>query len=125
MTVDIPVAANEWTYDSDTRQYFVHVPVEALTADVYNFGDVTIFHDYHHGTQSAFMVTLPETTYEEIYLDNGDGTQSPYNYQQHIDYAIGIGFVEIIITISDFVYDATLPNAYFVQDAMFRMQLTY
>ena len=31
MTVDIPVAAGEWTFDTNTREYFVHVPVEALT----------------------------------------------------------------------------------------------
>lgn len=113
-TVDIPVAANEWTYDSETRQYFVHVPVEALTQDVYDFGDITIFHEYHHGTQQAFQVALPETTYE---TDPNDAT---YHYQQHIDYALGIGFVEIIITISDFYYNDFVP-----QDAMFRMQLTY
>ena len=120
MTVDIPVAANEWQFDTNTKQYFVHVPVEGLTQDVYDFGDVTIFHEYHHGTKSAFQVALPETTYELIYEDNGDGTQSPYQYQQHIDYALGVGFVEIIITISDYFYDDFTP-----EDAFFRMQLTY
>ena len=114
-TVDIPVAASEWQFDTNTREYFVHVPVEALTQEVYDFGDVTIFHEYHPGTQSAFQVVLPETTYEEI-IENNEA----YHYQIHYNYAIGVGFVEIMITISDFYYDDYTPV-----DAMFRMQLSY
>ena len=115
-TVDIPVAAGEWTFDTNTREYFVHVPVEALTQDVYDFGDVTIFHEYHPGTQSAFQVVLPETTYEETV----DSNNNPYFYQIHYNYAIGVGFVEIMITISDYIYGDFTPV-----DEMFRMQLTY
>ena len=119
MTVDIPVAAGDWTFENN--MFNVYVPIEALTEEVYHFGDVSIYREYHHGTQSAYQVTLPETSYTVLYKDNGDGTQSvDYQYQQHIDYIFGVGYVQIYITISDFIYDDFVPA-----DMYFHVQLTY
>ena len=120
MTVDIPVAASDWAFDKGTRQYFVHVPVKQLTKDAYRYGNISMYHEYDKGKSSAWMSVLPETTYEETYLDNDDGTQSPYYYQTHIEYTYGVQFVEIVITISDYYYEDYTPKA-----MDFKLQIIY
>ena len=119
-TKDLEVLANQWEFDKGANMYFCHFEVPELTAEVYNYGEVSVNHEYNSGKATAYQVALPETTYQEIALDNGDGTTSPYYYCQHIDYAYGIGFVEVFITISDFYYDDFVP-----EQMHFRMQMTW
>ena len=119
-TKDLEVLANQWEFDKGANMYFCHFEVPELTAEVYNYGEVSVNHEYNSGKATAYQVSLPETTYQAIELDNGDGTTSPYYYCQHIDYAYGIGFVEVFITISDFYYDDFEPER-----MLFRMQLTW
>ena len=119
-TVDLVANKNAWTFDNDVNMYFCHFDVPELTAQVYNYGEVSVNREYNNGTQNAYQVALPETSYIAIDLDNGDGTTSPYYYQQHIDYAYGIGFVEVFLTISDYYYEDFSPEA-----MLFRMQMTY
>ena len=119
-TVDLVVNTNNWEFDNSANMFFCHFNVPEMTAEVYNYGEVSISHEYNPGTQNAYQVALPETVYRQEDLDNGDGTTSPYYYQQHLDYAIGVGFVEIFCTISDFYYKDYTPDA-----MLFRMQITY
>ena len=116
MTVDIPVKANEWQFDNGTRQYFVTVPVKQLTKDAYTYGNISMYHEYYKGSSDAFMAALPETSYEETTLDNGD----PYFYQRHIEYTCKPGLVEIVITISDYYYDDYAPGK-----MDFKLQIIY
>ena len=119
-TVDLVVKASNWEFDTGANMYFCHFDVPALTADVYNYGEISVSREYNSGTAKAYQVALPETTYQSVDLDNGDGTTSPYYYQQHIDYATGIGFVEVFCTISDFYYDDFNPGA-----MLFRLQMIW
>ena len=119
-TVDLVVNTNNWEFDNSANMFFCHFNVPEMTAEVYNYGEVSISHEYNPGTQNAYQVALPETVYRQEDLDNGDETTSPYYYQQHLDYAIGVGFVEIFCTISDFYYKDYTPDA-----MLFRMQITY
>lgn len=119
-TVDLVVNTNNWEFDNSANMFFCHFNVPEMTAEVYNYGEVSISHEYNPGTQNAYQIALPETVYRQEDLDNGDGTTSPYYYQQHLDYAIGVGFVEIFCTISDFYYKDYTPDA-----MLFRMQITY
>ena len=114
-TLDLVVLQKDWTYDSNAKMYFYRFDVPELTAEVYNYGEVSINREYNNGTQNAYQVALPETTYQQTTVDG-----NTYYFQQHIDYAYGIGFVEIGITISDFYYDDFTPT-----DMIFRMQMTY
>ena len=114
-TLDLIVQQKDWTYDSNAKMYFYHFDVPELTSEIYNYGEVSINREYNNGTQNAYQVALPETTYQQTTVDG-----NPYYFQQHIDYAYGIGFVEICITISDFYYDDFTPT-----DMIFRMQMTY
>ena len=119
-TLDLVVLQKDWQFDNKVQMYFYRFDVPELTAEIYNYGEVSINREYNNGTQNAYQVALPETTYQVAELDNGDGTSSPYYYQQHVDYAYGIGFVEIGITISDYYYDDFTPES-----MIFRMQMTY
>ena len=113
-TLDLTVLQKDWQFDGTVQVYFYRFDVPELTAEVYNYGEVSINREYNKGTSHAYQVTLPETTYKQTTVGS-----DPYYYQQHVDYAYGIGFVEIAVTISDFVYEAVPETMYF------RLQMTY
>ena len=120
-TVNLPVKTNQWEFDQDVNQYYCHFDVLELTDSVYNYGEVSVNREYNSGTKDAYQVALPETSYLQIEITNDDNTTSPYFYQQHLDYAFGIGFVEVFCTISDFYYeDGWKPDG-----MLFRLQMTY
>ena len=116
----LEVRASQWEFNNELRMYMCHFDVPELTADVYENGEVSVLREYNTGTKNAYMVALPETTYEQIALDNDDGTTSEYFFQQHIDYIFGIGYVEVFITISDYYYDDFAPG-----NMLFKLQMTW
>lgn len=113
-TIDLNVKASSWIWDAGANMYYCHFDLPELTGDIYNYAEVSINREYNTGSSKAYQVALPETTYLTEKVNNQD-----YFYQQHIDYAYGVGFVEIFLTFSDYVYDQQ-PEA-----MIFRMQLTY
>jgi len=120
MTIDLVVKQSNWDFDNTTGQFFCHFEVPELTAQVYDYGEISVNREYNSGKANAYQVSLPETTYRYIDLDNGDGTTTPYYYQEHVDCAYGIGFVEVFVTVSDFYYEGYTPDA-----MLFRLQMTY
>ena len=114
-TIDLNVKANSWVWDAGANMYYCHFDLPELTSDIYNYAEVSINREYKTGTKDAYQVALPETTYLTTVVNNQD-----YFYQQHIDYAYGVGFVEIFCTISDYYYEGFTPDA-----MKFRLQLTY
>ncbi len=119
-TRDLKASASNWVFDSEANMYYAHFDIPDITNEVYKYGIITISREYKSGTDNAYLVSLPETSYQSVDLDNGDQTTSPYYFSQHIDYAVGVGFVEIFITISDFYYDDFTPEA-----MQFRLQVAY
>ena len=117
-TIDLSVKGNQWAVDSlgfNKYFYYCSFDVPELTEDVYNYGEISVNREYNSGTKNAYQVALPETTYR---VDTIEG--NPYYYAQHIDYAYGIGFVEVFVTISDYYYDEYVPET-----MLFRLQMTY
>ena len=53
-------------------------------------------------------------------VDEKDSIINTFYYQQHIDYIYGVGFVEVDLTISDYIYGDFTPES-----MLFRLQLTY
>ena len=119
-TIDLSVKQSQWEFDNDANMFYCHFDVPAITANVYDYGEFSIHREYNSGTNKAYQVALPETTYKSEDIDNENGTYSTVYYQQHLDYAIGVGFVEVFCTISDFYYEGFTPEA-----MLFRLQLTY
>ncbi len=108
-TVDLKV--REWQYDNQLNTYYCRFDVPEITKDVYNYGEWSINRDY-----GDYQVVLPETSYKS---QNVNG--QTFFYEQHIDYAVGVEFVEIMYTISDFEY----PEGDTPDKMLFRLQLTY
>ena len=113
-TVDLVAKTTNWEFDNGANMYYVHFDVPELTSSIYDYGEVSVNREYNSGTNKAYQVALPETTY---LVDTVGGTTY---YQQHVDYAYGVGFVEIFCTISDFYYEDFTP-----EQMRFRVQLTY
>ena len=119
-TIDLVAKTTDWSFDTGAKMYYCHFDLPELTSDIYNYAEVSVNREYNSGTPNAYQVALPETTYLSVDLDNEDGSTSPYHYQQHLDYAFGVGFIEIFCTISDLYYEGFTPDA-----MLFRLQLTY
>ena len=120
LTLDLVVDQRDWQFDNDTKQFYYHFDIDELTADVYNYAELSISREFNAGTKDAYQVALPMSTYLEEEVDNGDNTVSTVYYTQHIDYRFGIKYVEIQVTNSDHIYAAENPES-----MIFRMQLTY
>ena len=119
-TLDLTVNPNQWVYDAGLGQFYCSFDVPDITANVYNYGTFNLFREYNSGTKNAYQVSLPETTYLSAEEDDGSGNIKIVYYQQHVDYAVGIGIVEVFLTISDFYYTNFTPEA-----MHFRLQLIY
>ena len=115
-TLDLRVMQADWQFDNNTLQYYYHFDVPEITPFVYNYGNWSISREYHSGTKDAYQVALPQSVYMTEALADG----SIAYYTQHIDYRVGIGYVEIQLTNSDYFYGQEKP-----EDMLFRLQLIY
>ena len=121
-TLDLTVAQPDWQFDKEAQQYYYHFDVPELTTYVYNYGNWTVCREYNYNTPDAYQVALPESKYlswVEIDPATKDTTNSGF-YTQHIDYRVGIEYVEVQLTVSDYIYSDTNP-----EDMHFRLQLIY
>ena len=119
-TIDLVVKQNEWAFDDDTKQFYCHFDIAELTADMYNYAEVSISREYNSGTKNAYQVALPMSQYMVEEVSDGQGGTTEVYYTRHIDYRVGIGYVEIQLTNSDYFYEAENPES-----MIFRLQLTY
>ena len=115
-TIDLVCNADEWSFDNTLNMYYCRFTVDALTKDVYNYGEISINREYNSGTTNAYQIPLPETTY--MVEQDGDNT---FYYAQHVDYIYGVGYITIYFTMSDYFY----PSNFTPGALVFRAQLTY
>ena len=122
-TIELIVTEDKWDFDESTGQFFCHFNVPELTEKVYTSGEVSINREYNSGTKNAYQVALPETSYkvENEYDETTGEVVNTFYYQQHVDYAFGVNFVEVFYTISDYFY----PSNWTPEGMRFRLQLTY
>ena len=121
-TISLPVASQDWQYDSEMQRFYCHFKLSEITSTVYEKGQWTINREYNTGTKNAYMVALPESVFKTEVLSNG----SIIYYTQHIDYAVGIGWVEITLTNSDYGYDQDQQGYLIAPESMqFLMQIDY
>jgi len=114
-TIYLNILSNEWKYSQADRQFYAHFSMPEITSEVYNYGDVTISREYFSNTPAMYQVGLPQSVYKSETVDS-----TTVYYQQLIDYRVGIGYVEIQVTNSDFYYEGYTPEA-----MDFHVQLTY
>ena len=127
VTIDLVVNQNDWEFDTKANRFFCHFDVPALTADAYNYGEISISREYNSGKANVYQVALPETSYKmEEETDDAGNVTNTFYYQQLIDYAVGIQWVEVTYTISDYFYPTDESGKLIKPESMlFRLQLTY
>lgn len=99
-TLDLYVSSANWHWSSDGYYYCVF-DVPELTSTIYTTGTVTCYREFGKGTDSAYQIALPRV----FPMLDGDVA-----YTQIIDFSFGIGYVEIALTNSDFLYDQNNPD---------------
>jgi len=120
-TIELPVASKDWIYDGDARRFYCHFKRSEITSTVYNRGQWTICREYNSGRSDAYQVALPESVFKVEETSAGN-----IYYTQHIDYAVGLGWVEITLTNSDYGYDQD-GHGYLInpEGMVFLMQIHY
>jgi len=119
--------SSDWQYDEKNLQFYVHFDVPELTAKVYDFGNYSLHREYNTGTSNAYQVGLPQTIFMSEEVEYEDHTTGIVYYTQHVDYRVGVGYVEIQVTNSDFLYPQEESTGYLINpEAMtFHLQLIY
>lgn len=117
VNVDFRVPVSSWTFDSNNGWFSAVYETSVLTAAVYDYGTWTMSHEYNPGTANAFLIQLPELKF----LDDQDAAGNTFYYTQRIDYEVGVGYVRVFVTNSDYsYYEGWKP-----EEMCFHMQIVY
>ena len=125
MTLDMTVLHNDWSFDQETLQFYYRFKLPEITAHVYNYGNWTISREYNKGYSEAYQVALPMSVFGHDTISNGNVIY----YTRHIDYRVGVGYVDIQVTDSDFPYPVNpstgkrIVDDFIPEDMFFRMQI--
>ena len=117
MNVDFDVPQNAWAYDTQNRWFSYYYQSPDITASIYDYGTWTMSHEYNPGTKDAYLIQLPEFLFHEIALTD----TTSYYYTQRLDYEVGVGYVRVYVTNSDYIYD----QGWTPDDMHFHMQIVY
>ena len=116
MNVDFDVPKNAWAYDAENRWFSYYYQSPDITASIYDYGTWTMSHEYNPGTKDAYLIQLPEFLFNEIALTD----TTSYYYTQRLDYEVGVGYIRVYVTNSDYIYEGWVPDA-----MHFHMQIVY
>ena len=114
VNVDFRVPQNAWAFDETNGWYCYYYETNKITAYIYDYGSWTMSHEYNPGTKDAFLIQLPEFRFLQ---DEGTGDF----YTQRTDYEVGVGYVMVYVTNSDYAYEPGWKP----DEMYFHMQITY
>ena len=114
VNVDFRVPQNAWAFDETNGWYCYYYETNKITAYIYDYGNWTMSHEYNPGTKDAFLIQLPEFRFLQ---DEGTGDF----YAQRTDYEVGVGYVIVYVTNSDYAYEPGWKP----DEMYFHMQITY
>lgn len=117
VNVDFRVPTNAWAFDQENGWYSYYYPTNVITAGIYDYGTWTMSHEYNPNTKDAYLIQLPEFKF----LDDVDGDGNVIYYSQRIDYEVGVGYVRVYVTNSDYAYE----TGWTPEEMCFHMQITY
>ena len=119
-SVYMTVEQDEWKWDKEAEQFYAHFNVPEITANVYNYGNYCLYREYNTDTKDAYQVGLPQSLYLWENVQDTTGADVTIYYQQLVDYRVGVGFVEVQVTNSDYYYSSVNP-----EKMVFHLQLMY
>jgi hypothetical protein len=111
-TIDFRVPQSAWSFDNVNKWYSYYYQSSQMSEQVYNYGTWTMSHEYNPGTANAYMIALPEFQFMQ------DGNTY---YSQRIDYEVGLGYIRVYVTNSDYTY----PENWKPDEMYFHMQIVY
>ncbi len=120
-TIDLTVNQANWNFDETLRQYYCRIEVPQITSDIYNYGQFTICREFEYGTADAYQVPLPMS----LFLSDTIPVNTPIHYTQGIDYRMGVGYMDIQVTNSDYLYDYKDGKIVPPDTMNFRVVVTY
>ena len=120
-TFDLTVLHKDWSFDDKARQFYCHFDLPEITTQLYNYGNWTVSREYNKGDKNAYQVALPMSCFMTDTLSNG----SVAYYTQYIDYRLGVGYIEVQLTNSDYLYVYQGGKPVAPEDMDFRLQLMY
>ena len=102
-----------WQFDSVARQFYCHFDIPELTSYAYTYGEWSLSQIEKLDDGRTYQVLLPRSDF------NTDIITEPtvVYYTQHIDYRVGIGYADIQVTNSDYLYSPEKPETMY-----FRLQ---
>ena len=125
-TIDLLVSTNDWKFDDVAHQFYVHYTLNEITSDLYTYGSFTLYREMVDDFNKPYLVALPMSLYLAETVDDGNGGTTDIFYTQHIDYRVGVEYVEIQLTNSDWAYDTDEQGSFVSPESMvFRMQIVY
>ena len=121
-TLDLTVLHEEWLFDERTQQFYGHFEIPEITSTVYNYGNWSICREFFAGTKDAYQIALPTSIFCSDTLSGGKVVY----YTQYIDYRLGVGYVDVQLTNSDYIYSVDGKGELIQpEDMVFRLQLMY
>ena len=125
-SIYLDVAQSEWKFDKDQQQFYAHFNLNQITSDIFNYGNYTLHREYNTNTKDVYQVGLPQSLYLWENVTEADGSEVTVYYQQLVDYRVGVGYVEIQVTNSDYFYPEDASGNKINPEAMvFHLQLIY
>ena len=122
----LAVDHNEWKYDQKQMQYYAHFDVPELSTNVYNYGNYSLHRVYNVQTADEYQVALPQSIFMIENITDAQGNTSEYYYTQMVDYRVGVGYVEIQVTNSDYLYEEDSQGYLVAPERMdFHLQLIW
>jgi hypothetical protein len=119
--IDLTVPQADWNFDEQTDQYYCRILVPEITSEIYNHGNFTVCREFNKGTTDAYQVQLPMS----MFLSEIVPVESVVYYTQHIDSRVGVGYLDVQLTNSDYLYDAEEGKILNPESMLFRLVLTY
>ena len=121
-TIYLPAYQSDWEFDYDAQQFFCHFDVPEITRDVYDNGIWTVSCEFGRKSKNPYMVALPMS----VFMTDTLSDLSVVYYTQYFDYRVGVGYVEVQATMSDYLYPTDPKGNLVPPEAMtFRLQMTY
>ena len=119
--IDLTVNQADWQFDEAAKQYYCRIEVPEITSDIYNYGHFTVCREFEYGTAKAYQVPLPMS----LFLSEVVPVNTPIYYTQYIDYRMGVGYLDVQLTNSDYFYDVQDGKVVPPDTMNFRVVVTY
>jgi len=107
VSLNLTVKQPDWKFDDKARLFYYAFDVPEITRNVYDFGEWSLNREFDVKTNYPYQVPLPMNTFKCDTLQE----DAVVYYTQYIDYRVGVGYVEIQLTNSDYLYGQENPES--------------